>query len=117
MVGKVVGITFQQVQKYERGINRMGASRLYDFARALKVDISYFFEGFGDYAVPDAAEYALGEPPAEFEHSNISNKETVEVMRAYYRIKNPALRKRVIELIKAMAEEVPEEKQRVVGKK
>jgi transcriptional regulator with XRE-family HTH domain len=117
MVGDVVGITFQQVQKYERGVNRMGASRLFDFAKALKVEVSYFFEDFGDFATPDTAGYALGEAPAvEFEHS-ITNKETIEVMRAYYRIKSPALRKRVIELIKAMSDEDGEEKRKIAGKK
>ncbi len=105
-VGKEIGVTFQQIQKYERGINRMGASRLYDFAKALGVNISYFFEGFGDYAADDGSGLALGEPDAAgFEHEKVNNRETIEVMRAYYRIKNPAVRKRIVELIKAMAAE------------
>jgi len=105
-VGKEIGVTFQQIQKYERGINRMGASRLYDFAKVLRVPIQYFFEGFGDYASEEVNAYALGEPPAQqFEHEPVNNRETLEVMRAYYRIKNPAVRKRIIDLIKAIAEE------------
>ena len=105
-VGKKIGVTFQQIQKYERGINRMGASRLYDFAKALGVQVSYFFEGFGDYVNDDAASVGMAEPNAQaFEHDNMNNRETLEVMRAYYRIKNPALRKRVVELIKAMSAE------------
>ena len=105
-VGKQIGVTFQQIQKYERGINRMGASRLYDFAKALGVQISYFFEGYGDYVIEDDAGLAMNEPEAaKFEHEKINNRETLEVMRAYYRIKNPALRKRVVDLIKAMAAE------------
>ena len=103
-VGKQIGVTFQQIQKYERGINRMGASRLYDFARALGVQIAYFFEGYGDYAIEDGSALALGEPEAVgFEHEKANNRETFEVMRAYYRIKNPAVRKRIVDLIKAMA--------------
>lgn len=103
-VGKQIGVTFQQIQKYERGINRMGASRLYDFAKALGVQVSYFFEGFGDYAVDDNGLMAAAEPgAANFEHESVNNRETLEVMRAYYRIKNPAVRKRIVELIKAMA--------------
>ena len=103
-VGKQIGVTFQQIQKYERGINRMGASRLYDFAKALGVQVAYFFEGFGDYAAEDGAASGAAEPSAAaFEHENVNNRETLEVMRAYYRIKNPAVRKRIIELIKAMA--------------
>jgi transcriptional regulator with XRE-family HTH domain len=105
-VGKQIGVTFQQIQKYERGINRMGASRLYDFSKALGVQIAYFFEGFGDYVAEDGTMMSAAEPnPAAFEHESVNNRETLEVMRAYYRIKNPALRKRVVELIKAMAAE------------
>ncbi|MFZ4540472.1 MAG: helix-turn-helix domain-containing protein [Rickettsiales bacterium] len=105
-VGKQIGVTFQQIQKYERGINRMGASRLYDFAKALGVQVSYFFEGYGDYAAEDGTGMGAAEPNAQaFEHDAMNNRETLEVMRAYYRIKNPALRKRVVELIKAMSAE------------
>ncbi len=103
-VGKQIGVTFQQIQKYERGINRMGASRLYDFAKALGVQVSYFFEGFGDYSMDDAAPLVAAEPESTaYEHEKINNRETLEVMRAYYRIKSPAVRKRVLELIKAMS--------------
>jgi transcriptional regulator with XRE-family HTH domain len=111
-VGKEIGVTFQQIQKYERGINRMGASRLYDFAKALGVPIAYFFEGFGDYAAQDGTSFALNEPDAAgFEHEKVNSRETIEVMRAYYRIKNPAIRKRIVELIKAMAAEDSEPKE------
>jgi len=107
-VGKAIGVTFQQIQKYERGINRMGASRLYDFARSLGVHVSYFFEGYGDYSVDETAALAAQEPETPgFEHETVNNRETMEVMRAYYRIKNPAVRKRIVELIKAMAAEDP----------
>lgn len=110
-LGKEIGVTFQQIQKYERGINRMGASRLFDFARALGVKVSYFFEGYGDYAMEEVSNYALGEPPSiGFEGEKINNRETLEVMRAYYRIKSPALRKRTLELIKAMAADDGEDK-------
>lgn len=110
-VGREIGVTFQQIQKYERGINRMGASRLYDFAKALGVQVSYFFEGYGDYAMDEVSAYALGEPTATtYEHDNVNSRETLEVMRAYYRIKSPAVRKRIIELIKAMAEDDRDDK-------
>lgn len=110
-VGKEIGVTFQQIQKYERGINRMGASRLFDFAKALGVPIQYFFEGYGDYAMDEVSAYALGEPTAAgFEHEKVNNRETLEVMRAYYRIKSPAVRKRIIDLIKAMADDGADDK-------
>ncbi len=105
-VGKEIGVTFQQIQKYERGINRMGASRLYDFAKALGVTVSYFFEGYGEYVNEAGIPLGAGEPEsARFEHEKVNNRETLEVMRAYYRIKNPAVRKRIIELVKAFAED------------
>lgn len=110
-VGKQIGVTFQQIQKYERGINRMGASRLFDFAKALGVQISYFFEGYGDYAIEDGSALAMNEAEApSFEHDKVNNRETLEVMRAYYRIKNPSVRKRIVDLIKAMAAEEDDDK-------
>jgi len=108
-IGKAIGVTFQQIQKYERGINRMGASRLYEFAKSLSVPVSYFFEGYGDELTEDSAVYGMaeGEAPA-FEHENVSSRETMDIMRAYYKVKNPAVRKRIIELIKAVAEDQDE---------
>jgi transcriptional regulator with XRE-family HTH domain len=105
-VGKQIGVTFQQIQKYERGINRMGASRLYDFAKVLGVPVAYFFENYGDYTLDEGAALGAAESSAPaFEHDDTNNRETLEVMRAYYRIKNPVVRKRIIDLIKAMAAE------------
>lgn len=110
-IGKSIGVTFQQIQKYERGINRMGASRLYDFGRALNVPVSYFFEGFGDYVQPDAMELSAAENESKvFEHEDINSRETLEIMRVYSRIKSPAVRKRIIELIRAFAEEAETER-------
>jgi transcriptional regulator with XRE-family HTH domain len=105
-IGKSVGVTFQQIQKYERGINRMGASRLYDFAKALHVPVSYFFEGYGDELSENSPVYGMAESEAPgFEHEAISNRETMDIMRAYNKIKNPQVRKRIVDLIKSMAEE------------
>lgn len=105
-IGKQIGVTFQQIQKYERGINRMGASRLYDFSKGLGVPVAYFFDGYGDYGADEGSALMAAESKAAaFEHDAASSRETFEVMRAYYRIKNPALRKRVVDLIKAMAAE------------
>lgn len=106
-LGKAIGVTFQQIQKYERGINRMGASRLYHFAKLLSVPVSYFFEGYGDSDFSDET-HVYGVAEAEmlpFEHDNVSSRETMDIMRAYYKIKNPAVRKRIADLVKAVAEE------------
>jgi transcriptional regulator with XRE-family HTH domain len=107
-IGSAIGVTFQQVQKYERGINRMSASRLHDFSKILKVNIGYFFDGYGEDFEDVVMGHAMGmaEPDAPaFEHNPISNRETMDVMRAYYRIKNPSTRKRLLDLIKAVADD------------
>ena len=110
-LGEALGLTFQQVQKYERGANRVGASRLFDLARVLDVPISYFFD---DMPEPLAATYgspsarrALGFAEAQegFGDDTMSRRETLELVRAYYRISEPAVRKRVFELIKSLTSE------------
>lgn len=97
-IGKAIGVTFQQVQKYERGVNRMGASRLYDFAKYLTIPVSYFFEGLEGMPATGVAE-----EPAPFEHDKMASRETLEMMRAYYRISDPNVRKRLFDMIKALA--------------
>lgn len=104
-IGNAIGVTFQQIQKYERGINRMGSSRLYDFARLLGVPVSYFFEGYDEEN--GGLAYASGlseENPSSFEHEKLTSRETLEMMRAYYRITDPQVRKRVFELVKSLAD-------------
>jgi transcriptional regulator with XRE-family HTH domain len=109
-IGNAIGVTFQQIQKYERGINRMGASRLYAFAKLFAVPVSYFFEGYGDELESAALVYGLAEPESvPFEHASVSSRETMDIMRAYYKIKNPAVRKRIVELIRAVADENAED--------
>src|ERR1700753_2661258 len=76
-IGKAIGITFQQVQKYERGINRMGASRVYELARYLTVRVSYFFEGLDNSARTSPS--GVAEEVAAFEHEKMSSRETLEL--------------------------------------
>lgn len=106
-LGKAIGVTFQQIQKYERGINRMGASRLYHFAKLLGVQVSYFFDGYGDHDLGESGEvYGIAEPEmVPFDFEQVSSRETMDIMRAYYKIKNPAVRKRIADLVKAVADE------------
>lgn len=90
-----LGITFQQVQKYENGSNRVGASRLFHAAKVLKVPVSFFYEGL---------EQNLEEQPKGLEASNMLNKkETVDLVRAYYTIEDPIVRKKFLEMIKTFA--------------
>src|ERR1700728_1426467 len=84
-LGDALGLTFQQVQKYERGANRIGASRLYDLSRVLDVPVSYFFDEFGDQ--PALAGAGLGEEAAEsYQPNPMMKRETLELVRAYLRI-------------------------------
>src|SRR5271170_7007197 len=107
-LGEALGLTFQQVQKYERGVNRIGASRLFDLSRVLDVPISFFFDD-----MPDSLTATFGSPAARratgfsersdsFADDTLNRRETLELVRAYYRITDPAIRKRVFDLIKSM---------------
>ncbi len=113
-LGDALNITFQQVQKYERGVNRVGASRLFDVSRALDVPISFFYDDMPE-ALATTHGQQLGrfvpKPPGfaetqeSFGDEQLHRRETLELVRAYYRITDPAVRKRVFELIKSMAPE------------
>ena len=102
-LGESVGLTFQQIQKYERGANRIGASRLFEFSRILDVQISYFFEDMGKDAKSRPAMGLSDQPQTPIEPSSMSRRETLELVRAYYRIDDPGVRKRVYDLIKSIA--------------
>jgi transcriptional regulator with XRE-family HTH domain len=106
-LGEAIGLTFQQVQKYERGANRVGASRLYDLSRVLDVPVSYFFEEMRA-EVARAAEARLGgmaeeAPSPSYEADPMMRRETLELVRAYYRIADPQVRRRLFDLTKAIA--------------
>ena len=106
-LGEAIGLTFQQVQKYERGANRVGASRLYDLSRVLDVPVSFFFDDIS----PEAAAAAAGEPvpggaaalAQRYEPDPMMRRETLELVRAYYRIPDPQIRRRLFDLTKAIA--------------
>jgi len=104
-LGQAIGLTFQQVQKYERGTNRIGASRLYELSKVLDVPVSFFFDDMPDEVAGETAP-ALGMAEAEgpaYEADTLAKRETLELVRAYYRIRSPKVRKRVFELAKALA--------------
>lgn len=102
-LGERLGLTFQQVQKYEKGVNRIGAGRLFHVAQILSVPIEYFYEGVADQ-LPSAHGFAedAGAPPVmEF----LSSGEGLQLSLAFMRIKDPKVRKRMIDLMKSLAEE------------
>lgn len=105
-LGEAIGLTFQQVQKYERGANRVGASRLYDLSRVLDVPVSFFF----DDMKPETAESgrqessnAIESTMAHDEPDPTMRRETLELVRAYYRIPDAQIRRRLFDLTKAIA--------------
>jgi transcriptional regulator with XRE-family HTH domain len=108
-VGNAVGLTFQQIQKYERGSNRIGSSRLFEFAKALDVPVSYFFDEMPSNALTGRpmsgrSRKSFGEPgtPFEQEKDPLIKRETLELVRAYYKIRETRVRKRIFEMVKVM---------------
>ncbi|MFO1060164.1 MAG: helix-turn-helix domain-containing protein [Dongiaceae bacterium] len=105
-LGDAIGLTFQQVQKYERGANRIGSSRLFDLARVLDVPVAYFFEEMSPTTSarsPSRMRGLADAPPPAFEPDPMAKRETLELVRAYYRITDPRVRKRIFELTKSLA--------------
>ncbi len=102
-LGELLGLTFQQVQKYEKGVNRIGAGRLYQVAQILGVSISYFYEGVVEQTAAAMRNGDSSTPPVmEF----LSSGEGLQLTLAFMRIKDSKVRKRVIDLVKSLAEEV-----------
>jgi transcriptional regulator with XRE-family HTH domain len=102
-LGESLGITFQQIQKYEKGTNRIGASRLQHIARVLTMPVSYFFEGAPGMVAALGAD-GLGEaPPTNYVVDFLSTNEGIQLNKAFVRIKDPKLRRRVIDLVRTMA--------------
>lgn len=105
-VARSVGITFQQVQKYEKGSNAMNSGRLYEFARFMNVPVAYFFEGLEAFAAQgDKSAAGFAESGAEkFDHKSVSDRESLEIMKAFKRIKEQVIRKRLADLVRAVAD-------------
>jgi len=107
-LGELIGLTFQQIQKYERGANRVSCSRLFDLSRALEIPISYFFEDMPE-EVQNLSPVQMGrEPPQDdlpaAETDPRLRRETLELVRNYYSISDPDVRRRIYDLAKALSE-------------
>ena len=104
-LGDAIGVTFQQVQKYENGANRISASRLFDLSRVFDVSIEYFFDDMpADVAASSLATKNRGKAkkPPSYEPDPVAKRETLELVRAYYKIGEPQIRKRLFEMVKAL---------------
>ncbi|HEX4295447.1 MAG TPA: helix-turn-helix transcriptional regulator [Rhizomicrobium sp.] len=106
-LGELLGLTFQQVQKYEKGVNRIGAGRLFDVSRILGVPIDYFYESVSSQTSGGRSfsENETSPPVMEF----VSSGEGLQLSLAFMRIKDPKVRKRVLDLVKSLAEEKDED--------
>ena len=105
-LGDSLGLTFQQVQKYERGANRIGASRLFDLSRVLEVRIGYFFEDMSESVqAATPSEVAKGNVTSAIDIAEIdpmTKRETLELVRAYYQITDPKVREQVMAMAKTL---------------
>ena len=112
-LGDALNLTFQQIQKYERGTNRVGASRLYDLCRVFDVTADFFFEGLPNF---EPAQGFVAGAPAYYDHASFAEKqasfgsdepppnhEIAELVRAYSKITDPKVRERILDLVKSLA--------------
>lgn len=107
-LGEHLGLTFQQVQKYEKGVNRIGAGRLYQVAHILGVPIGYFYEGLLEKLSHDERiSEDTTTPIMEF----LSKGEGLQLTLAFMRIKDQKVRKRVLDLVKSLADDAEEARQ------
>ncbi|WP_396273885.1 helix-turn-helix domain-containing protein [Hyphomonas sp.] len=99
-LGELLELTFQQVQKYEKGVNRVSAGRLYEIAGVLGVPISYFFDGAEEFLGAEQAEFAEdeGEP-----HAPVMTPEMLELISAFQKIEDVSLRKSLLNTVRAAA--------------
>lgn len=107
-LGEHLGLTFQQIQKYEKGVNRIGASRLFDLAQVLGVPVQFFYdEAPGCEAAAPAAPGFAERPAESYVLEFLNSREGLELNKAFVRITDPAVRRSVIELVRSLAGEDP----------
>lgn len=101
-LGDQLGLTFQQVQKYEKGSNRIGASRLWDLARILEVPVHYFFDGLsGDHA---PAEGFAEQPQQDYFLQFVNSSEGIQLIKAFAGIEDPRVRRALLSLVRSLAD-------------
>jgi len=110
-----VGVTFQQIQKYERGTNRVSASRLLRFSQVLQVPVDYFYENLETLSGGKSGQVGMADNDQETfdlgseklnEDNLMEQKETLELVRSYYSVKDPKVRKDILKFIKTMAQNI-----------
>jgi transcriptional regulator with XRE-family HTH domain len=99
-LGELLGLTFQQIQKYERGVNRISAGRLFEMAHVMNVPISYFYEGASE--LTSSRNRALAEVDTPVPNAGLITSDVMELVSIYQSLPTDRLRKRVIDVLKAM---------------
>ena len=102
-LGKAVGLSFQQVQKYENGGNRISSSRLFEFAKILNVPVSHFFEEMAPELAKGRRKFGRPKINASDEPDNNTKRETLQLVRAYYKIRNDGVRQTIRVMVQALA--------------
>lgn len=105
-LAKMLGISFQQVQKYEKGVNRIGASRLFDLAQVLGVPVQFFYDDAPMAAPAGFTAPGFGEKPNEsYVVDFLSSKDGLELNKAFMRITDPRVRRSIVDLVRSLAGE------------
>jgi transcriptional regulator with XRE-family HTH domain len=104
-LGEHLGLTFQQVQKYEKGVNRIGASRLFELARVLGVPVQFFYDEApaGAQNAPQAAPGFAEQPGESYVVEFLGTREGLELNKAFARISDPRVRRSIVELVRSLA--------------
>jgi len=102
-LGNAVGLTFQQVQKYEQGSNRISSSRLFEFAKVLDVPVSHFFDGVAPEAAKGKRNARRPKNKMSSETDINTKRETLELVRAYYKIGSKGVRQHIRDMVQALA--------------
>ena len=103
-LGDAIGVSFQQMQKYERGANRISASRLFDLSRMFDVPVQFFFDDMSTAVAASSPAQGGGKAKKlpSYELDPMAKRETLELVRAYYKITETQIRKRLFEMVKAL---------------
>ncbi len=105
-LGELLGLTFQQVQKYEKGVNRIGASRLYELSKVLDVPVQYFYDDAPGSGATMLAVDGFGESTTEACVSDVlSSRDGLELNKAFARISDPRVRRSIVDLVRSLASE------------
>lgn len=99
-LGDLLDLTFQQVQKYEKGVNRISAGRLYELASVLSVPVTYFYEGAEEYLAMEKGHFAEADENAS---APVMDTDTLDLIAAFQKIDDPALRKSILQTVRAAA--------------